>query len=155
MKKSRLILLVILYGIVCFGMLILQWFSIQNAQLKMIVNIGTLLMAALMLMIVSVQYRNNQHQSTKEDCKEQNYIPSKEEYLSYVADFSLTKREKEIGYLILNGYSNARVSAELFISEATVKKHLSHLYEKTDTTGRKEKKNNIQNFCLTRAGIIK
>ena len=90
MKKSRLILLVILYGIVCFGMLILQWFSIQNAQLKMVVNIGTLLMAALMLMIVSVQYRNNQHQSTKDDCKEQNYIPSKEEYLSYVADFSLT-----------------------------------------------------------------
>ena len=65
--------------------------------------------------------------------------------VGFVAAFNLTKIEIEIGFLILNGYSNARVSEELFISEATVKKHLSHLYEKTNYTGRKEFKTNICN----------
>ena len=68
--------------------------------------------------------------------------------VGFVATFNLTKRETEIGFLILNGYSNARVSDELFISEATVKKHLSHLYEKTNSTGRKEFKTNICNFLI-------
>ena len=146
MKKSRLFLLVILYCIVCFGMIVLQWFSIQNPNLKMIVNLGTLLMAVLTMTILFLQNRNSQQVSNEKVQKDEILVPTKEEYLCFIATFNLTKRETEIGFLILNGYSNARVSDELFISEATVKKHLSHLYEKTNSTGRKEFKTNICNF---------
>lgn len=46
-------------------------------------------------------------------------------------------RETEIGILLLNDCTNLRISEELFIAETTVKKHLTHIYEKTQTDGRK------------------
>lgn len=147
MKRSRFFLLVVLYCFLCFAMIVLQWISIQNANLKILVNIGTLLMALLALFIIFFQNKSNlQTKKLEEKVNEKVILPSKEEYLSYATEFQLTKREKEIGFLVLNGYSNAKLSEELYISEATVKKHLSHIYEKTSTTGRQDFKKSIQHY---------
>ena len=62
---------------------------------------------------------------------------SKEQYLKVARSFGLTKRELELGFMILSGFSNARIAEELFISESTVKKHASHIYEKLGVKGRK------------------
>lgn len=43
---------------------------------------------------------------------------------------ALSAREREVLTLIANGASNGEVAATLFISEATVKTHLLHLYAK-------------------------
>lgn len=43
---------------------------------------------------------------------------------------TLSAREREVLTLIANGASNGEVAATLFISEATVKTHLLHLYAK-------------------------
>ncbi|GHA91315.1 response regulator [Streptomyces termitum] len=46
------------------------------------------------------------------------------------ADATLSAREREILALVARGTSNREIAAELFISEATVKTHLTHLYGK-------------------------
>ncbi|MEU6930437.1 response regulator transcription factor [Streptomyces sp. NPDC046374] len=45
-------------------------------------------------------------------------------------DGSLSAREREVLELVAKGTSNREIAAELFISEATVKTHLTHIYAK-------------------------
>lgn len=42
----------------------------------------------------------------------------------------LSGREQEIVQLVRKGYSNQEIARQLLISEATVKKHLSNIFEK-------------------------
>jgi|GEM_PF-803406 len=44
--------------------------------------------------------------------------------------FDLTPREREILQLVLAGYTNKAIAAEIFISEKTVEFHLDHIYTK-------------------------
>jgi DNA-binding NarL/FixJ family response regulator len=48
----------------------------------------------------------------------------------------LTPRELEILRLVARGTSNRDAAGQLFISEATVKTHLQHIYEKLDVNDR-------------------
>ena len=50
----------------------------------------------------------------------------------------LTPRESEISLLICQGFSNKEISETLFISETTVKKHVSNIFEKTGIRRREE-----------------
>lgn len=43
---------------------------------------------------------------------------------------SLTSREIEILQLVLEGYTNKAIAAEMFISEKTVEFHLDNIYRK-------------------------
>ncbi|MET9620519.1 MULTISPECIES: response regulator transcription factor [unclassified Streptomyces] len=45
-------------------------------------------------------------------------------------DETLSGREREVLELVAKGTSNREIAAELFISEATVKTHLTHIYGK-------------------------
>jgi DNA-binding NarL/FixJ family response regulator len=45
-------------------------------------------------------------------------------------DTNLTRREKEILSMLVNGYSYKLIAAELFITPHTVKTHIRHIYEK-------------------------
>lgn len=49
---------------------------------------------------------------------------------------SLTERELEILSLVAAGTTNRAIARELFISEATVKTHLLHIYEKLEAPDR-------------------
>ena len=49
---------------------------------------------------------------------------------------TLTDREREVAAAIGSGASNAEVAASLFMSEATVKAHVSRLFTKLDVTNR-------------------
>ncbi|MCX3059965.1 response regulator [Streptomyces beihaiensis] len=46
------------------------------------------------------------------------------------ADETLSSREREVLVLVARGTSNKEIARELFISEATVKTHLTHVYGK-------------------------
>lgn len=48
----------------------------------------------------------------------------------------LTARELEIVELVSHGLSNREIGRRLFISEATVKSHLVHVFDKLDATSR-------------------
>ena len=50
----------------------------------------------------------------------------------------LSKREYEILYLINDGLSNQQIADKLFVSENTVKKHVSNLFLKLDVQRRTE-----------------
>ncbi|MFB9276351.1 LuxR C-terminal-related transcriptional regulator [Cohnella cellulosilytica] len=51
-------------------------------------------------------------------------------------DERLTEREREVAALVLDGMTNAEIAAELFVSEITVKKHVSSIYGKLSVKGR-------------------
>lgn len=57
---------------------------------------------------------------------------------SAVKGYGLTEREKEVAWLLYRGYTNRQIGEELFIAETTVKKHVSHIYEKMQVMCRKE-----------------
>ncbi|WP_309121536.1 LuxR C-terminal-related transcriptional regulator [Paenibacillus sp.] len=48
----------------------------------------------------------------------------------------LTEREREVARLVIDGSSNADIAARLFVTEITVKKHLSSVYAKTQVKNR-------------------
>ncbi|MGL1893935.1 MAG: response regulator transcription factor [Spirochaetaceae bacterium] len=51
---------------------------------------------------------------------------------------SLSRREKQVLKLIVNGLDNREIAEELFIAEQTVKNHVSLIYSKIDTHDRRE-----------------
>ena len=63
---------------------------------------------------------------------------TKERYLKVARELGLTKRELELGFLKISGFSNRRIAYIFCISEQTVKNHFTHIYEKAWVSGRKE-----------------
>ncbi|MFD4044643.1 response regulator transcription factor, partial [Streptomyces sp. NPDC058611] len=49
---------------------------------------------------------------------------------------ALTKRELEVLQLVADGLSNQQISKKLFLSQATVKSHLVHIYAKLGVDSR-------------------
>ncbi len=148
MKKGRIFLLIILYLSVLIFTIAMQWIGMDDPQMRVTTNISTILMASVAGILFFLLYRGGKKQSpdsSENSSLQEQKIPPKERYLLFASAHGLTKRETEIGYLVLHGYSNARLAEELFISETTVKKHLTHIYEKTQTSGRKEFREKILN----------
>lgn len=52
--------------------------------------------------------------------------------------YGLTKRELEIADMIALGFSNCEIAEQLYISETTVKKHVSNIFEKMEISRREE-----------------
>lgn len=52
----------------------------------------------------------------------------------------LTQREAEVARLAYSNISNREIAEQLFISETTVKKHMSHIFEKLEISSREELK---------------
>lgn len=50
----------------------------------------------------------------------------------------LTKRETEVAILVLKHMSNAEIADELYISETTVKKHMSNIFSKLNISKREQ-----------------
>jgi DNA-binding NarL/FixJ family response regulator len=49
---------------------------------------------------------------------------------------ALSAREREVLTLVARGSSNREIARQLFVSEATVKTHLAHVYDKLDVADR-------------------
>jgi DNA-binding CsgD family transcriptional regulator len=58
--------------------------------------------------------------------------------------FSLSPREREIAALLTEGLRYEEIASRLFISTKTVKTHVHHLYEKTDSRNRMELANRLR-----------
>ena len=55
----------------------------------------------------------------------------------------LTEREREIVRLVLAGLSNREIGEQLYIAESTVKKHVSHIFEKLEVKNREQLKQKL------------
>lgn len=63
-----------------------------------------------------------------------------------VHGYGLTEREKEVAWLLYRGYTNRQIGEDLFIAETTVKKHVSHIYEKMKVMSRREFRNKVDHL---------
>lgn len=73
-----------------------------------------------------------------EELKKENKKENKKLITKKSNKFNLSNREKDVLKLILAGKHNQEIADELFISVNTVKKHLSHIYNKTQVQSRTE-----------------
>lgn len=64
--------------------------------------------------------------------------PTLEDYRERLQELGLTRRETEVSLLVIQGLSNGEIAQELFISETTVKKHLSNVFAKLEIGSRDE-----------------
>ena len=60
-----------------------------------------------------------------------------EAYAAY-RQLGLTNREAELAIQIARGLSNGEIAAELNISETTVKKHVSNIFDKLEINRREQ-----------------
>ncbi|WP_231571020.1 response regulator transcription factor [Gordoniibacillus kamchatkensis] len=56
----------------------------------------------------------------------------------------LSKRERDVIELLIKGRTNSEIAAELYLSEATVKKHVFHIFRKFQVNNRVELMNQIR-----------
>jgi RNA polymerase sigma factor (sigma-70 family) len=65
--------------------------------------------------------------------------PTKPEEVAWLnaASYGLSPREEEVVKLVLRGLSNRQISQALHISENTVQRHLSNIFEKVEVRGRR------------------
>lgn len=141
MKKNRVVLLVLLCALLLFFTLILQYISIEEPARRVAVNLGTLSMAAAYGALLAFVYHGTAADGqTKrgEDSNPGQMVFDKERYLAFAAEHGFTRRETEVGLLVANGFTNLQIAEELFIAETTVKKHITHIFEKSGLSGRKE-----------------
>ncbi|WP_296030223.1 helix-turn-helix transcriptional regulator [uncultured Treponema sp.] len=139
MRKGLFFLCLVLYAFSVALTVFVQHIGIQDRLLKIVCTLGILLsfFAVLAMLFLAFRLKGGvESLEQKENPAEK--IPSKEKYLEFAARSGLSRRETEIGWLVLNGLSNIQLAETLYISLATVKKHLTHIYEKTETSGRKE-----------------
>lgn len=65
-------------------------------------------------------------------------VEQKDTWESIAKEYKLTSRELELLSLVCRGMSNPDIAEKLYISESTVKQHLSHIYKKTNVKNRYE-----------------
>lgn len=141
MKKIRIVLLAVIYALLLFFTLVMEWVSIREPARRAAVNLGTLGMAAVGCALLVFVYRGGEKEEQSEradDGKTKERMFDKARYLDFAAERGFTRRETEVGLMVANGFSNLRIAEELFISETTVKKHITHIYEKSGISGRRD-----------------
>lgn len=71
-------------------------------------------------------------------------------FLATMERYTLSERELEVAWLLYRGYTNRQIGEELYIAETTVKKHVSHIYQKLEVGSRKEFRARVQATSVPR-----
>ena len=140
--KRQIILFVL--GIMYIGLLTLLLISlirinalgVVDASARWSAALGTLLIGVPWVIVLRLYIRVKE--SAIPAAESQTRIESHEIFESAMKEYELTNRETEVAWLLYRGYTNRQIGGELFIAETTVKKHVSHIYEKMKVSGRKE-----------------
>ena len=142
--KRQIILFVL--GIIYIGLLTLLLLSFMRINALGVVDtsarwsaaLGTLLIGVPWVIVLILYIRVKESAIPDAEPQTQIRIESHEIFEEVMREYGLTRRESEIAWLLYKGYTNRQIGAELFIAETTVKKHVSHIYEKMRVSGRKE-----------------
>ncbi|MDC8005982.1 LuxR C-terminal-related transcriptional regulator [Aureisphaera galaxeae] len=125
MKKT-----VFVFGALIIALLTLfqlSKFTISSGSLGIEVVIAII---AIIFFIIGV-YINRRARNTSTENSEIHKIDDQK-----VAELGLSKREHEILMKISEGLSNKEIADQLFVSESTVKTHVSNLFTKLDVKRR-------------------
>ncbi len=92
-----------------------------------------------------IQYKDIQQETGEYNNRNiaANILPGIEECRQQFLQAGLTRREAEVALLVIKHMSNAEIANELYISETTVKKHVSNIFSKLDISKREQIKDII------------
>ena len=140
-KRARALMLCLAYIGVLSGMLLIHIRDITGTWKRYMATAEILLLLVFSVAVVILSLRKQtdtetgQNNSVHRKCVE-NY----EQFSDIISEDGLSEREKEVAWLIYRGFTNRQIGEELFIAETTVKKHVTHIFEKCNVSGRKELK---------------
>ncbi|MCH5258471.1 MAG: helix-turn-helix transcriptional regulator [Lachnospiraceae bacterium] len=138
--KKRIVLLIL--GVAYIGLFALLLLSLMQISFlggtpgKWKAALGTLVIGIPWLIVLRLYIYVKESSPPAE--ADQTRALGHEIFETIMSGYGLTGRESEIAWLLYRGYTNRQIGEELFIAETTVKKHVSHIYEKTQVSGRKE-----------------
>ena len=123
-------------GFITVIKLLLLTYLVEQADpdflVKIFVNFRPLLLGVL-IKIVCIPFE-------KHGTKEEEEVSTNTASPSPASEL-LSRREKEVAILAARGYTNTQIADELYISVATVKRHLATIFEKLKINSRRELKN--------------
>ena len=62
--------------------------------------------------------------------------------------YTISPREMDVFKLLVNGLSNKEISEQLFISEHTVKNHITHIFQKLAVNDRLQAMAKVYQTCM-------
>lgn len=147
-RKNLRVVIAVVYCLILLGLLFLQAAFAAGLQ-GVIANLLAIVLAVVSFFLgkLYVSIEPEKEKTVREDCVQKQALNPEEvriQIFAYFAASGLSAREQEVAWLIYRGYSNLQIAEELYISETTVKKHGSHIYEKLAVSGRKLLKEKIR-----------
>lgn len=143
-KKVTAVFFSRLYILLVIGLMTLQALTIHGVITSVLANGITIVLAlpaAFFLKVWLGEQPKEMEGGVQGTQQENSDITDLEAvFMEQMQAAGLSAREREVAWLIYRGYSNCQIGEELYISETTVKKHASHIYEKLNITGRKDLK---------------
>lgn len=157
-------------GYVCFlTTLLLYQAGLFGERRELVTVLGTLSLGIALAVVLALYLRVNdrmkgqkREQSVPQTaydtngCEEGKQSKTAESYEEIYAGFlavmenrALSERELEVAWLLYRGYTNRQIGESLYIAETTVKKHVSHIYQKMDVCSRKEFRGKVQAGVLS------
>lgn len=109
----------------------------ENLMSEIALNCRPLLYGFCLWVILSNDKKENTAHIEKERSAADKY-PTDTAICDAYRKLGLTNREAQLAVQITKGLSNAEIAAALNISETTVKKHVSNIFEKLDVSRREE-----------------
>lgn len=160
MKRFLKPALGILYVLLVVSVLLIQIGAIGDSRGRWIALVEMVLLA-VPLVIISRLYLRLEEKFTKENTssgeerqqkeKELSVAERYELFLTCMSQYDLSERELEVAWFLYCGYTNRQIGEKLFIAETTVKKHVTHIYEKTGAAGRKDFQEKVRDCSRKRA----
>ncbi len=137
-------LLGILYVGLLTALLITHILQITAQTQRLLALAETLLLAVPLVGVLVFYIRMREPEEESAMPVQAKEITSMEQLKERMGDFSLTEREWEIAWLVYRGYTNRQIAEEYCIAESTVKKHVTHIYEKLRVSKRSEFKDKVR-----------
>lgn len=151
MKKQ---LLKFLLGIVYIGIIVallmahIQLISGQMQRIMAMIETLLLVIPAVIVLYLYVKVKESESKGNGKDRQSEQeaevIVSSYEQLVELVRPYELSNRELEVTWLLYKGYTNRQIAQELFVTENTIKKHASHVYEKMQVSGRKELREKVR-----------
>lgn len=151
MKKQ---LLKFLLGIVYIGIIVallmahIQLISGQMQRIMAMIETLLLVIPAVIVLYLYVKVKESESRGDGKDRHSEQQaeviVSSYEQLVELVRPYELSNRELEVAWLLYKGYTNRQIAQELFVTENTIKKHASHVYEKMQVSGRKELREKVR-----------